>query len=94
MIITHINYKRDYDRREEQKGKTVKPKEFRRAVILIGENQMSIDTPANTSYAGKDRKNKSCTATIDCDKIREPYDAKKKVQGYGTEISSSEYTII
>jgi hypothetical protein len=55
---------------------------------------MSIDTPANTSYAGKDRKNKSCTATIDCDKIREPYDAKKKVQGYGTEISSSEYTII
>ncbi len=55
---------------------------------------MSIDTPANTSYAGRDRKNKSCTTTIDCDKVREPYDAKKKVQGYGTEISSSEYTII
>lgn len=42
----------------------------------------------------KYRKNKSCTATIDCDKVREPFDAKKKVLGYGTEISSSEYTII
>jgi hypothetical protein len=50
MIITHINYKaqRDYETREEEKGKIVKPKEFRRAVILVGQNQMSIETPDNT----------------------------------------------
>ena len=94
MIITHINYKTKKGEGGKEEDNGGKAKEFRRAVILINQNQMSTDSPANASHVAKDRRNKSCTATIDCDKVREPYDTKKKVLGDGPEISSSEYTIV